>query len=200
MLVDWLANKWAVNDPLPHRCDLLVPVAHGATSDRLTCGAESVARKTVEIRSQLRGIGQLPYLVFGAFTGSEKPELEKVEKHKIFRTGKYVGTVISTIEECLKVKRNLPDGFTPRNIVVVTDEAHSRRCRIVWRTFFPQSNVKMISVKLSDAIDAKSPMTAYGNPWKALFFQAGPTPVYWLFSRGGAKCLSRLSHLHTPTK
>jgi hypothetical protein len=194
--VDWLAAKWAVNDPLPRTCDLLVPVAHGATKDRLSIGAENVARRTAEALTQLRNIGQLPFVAFGAFTGSENPELERTIKLTIF-TGKYIGQVMSTIEECWKVKQGLPEFFNPATIVVVTDEAHSRRCRIVWRTFFPNSDIKIVSVKLADTIDSESPMSAYGNPWKILFFQAAPTPVWWAASLFGEKVMLRIGRYHT---
>lgn len=197
--VDWLASKWAVNDPLPRTCDLLVPVAHGAAKDRLTLGAENVAHKTADSLNQLRNIGQLPFVAFGAFTGSENPEVERNLKSRLIR-GKYVGTVMSTIEECLKVKENLPEFFNPATIVVVTDEAHSRRCRVVWRTFFPFSDIKIVSVEIQRTIDSESPMAAYGSPWKILFFQAAPTPLYWLMSLGGPKLLSKLGGLHTPVK
>ncbi|KND49440.1 MAG: hypothetical protein AB198_00630 [Parcubacteria bacterium C7867-003] len=197
MIIEWLAEKWAVNDPLPEKCDLLVPIAHGATKDRLTRGAEAVARKTTTAVTELRDRYQLPFVAFGAFTGSENPELERALKLKHF-SGKYVGTVMSTIEECLKVRANLPIFVTVSNIVVVTDEAHSRRCRIVWKTFFPNAKVSILSVKITETVDPESPMEAYDKAWKVLFFQAVPTPLWWLLSLFGQKCLGRLEKLHTP--
>lgn len=205
MLIEWLARRWSVNDPLPEQVELLVPVAHGATETRLTRGAQAVANRTASALSQLKAKGQFPFLVFGAFTGSKNPEIEKLEKLRIIALyGKFVGTVMSTIEECVRVRENLPkfetkDGL-PRVIVVVTDEAHSRRCRIVWRAFFPNSTIKIVSVRIADTVDSESPMSAYGNPWKILFFQAAPTPVWWLASLFGEKALLRIGKLHTPTK
>lgn len=204
-LVDRLASKWAVNDPLPRICDLLVPVAHGATGTKLTRGAQAVANRTASALSQLKAKEQFPFLIFGAFTGSKNPEIEKQEKLRIIAPyGKFVGTVMSTIEECVRIRENLPKFDTenglPRVIVVVTDEAHSRRCRIVWRTFFPTSDIKIVSVKIADTVDSESPMSAYGNPWKILFFQAAPTPVWWFASLFGEKAMLRIGKFHTPTK
>lgn len=199
MFIDWLAEKWAVNDPLPEECDLLVPIAHGATPERLTRGAHAVALKTAEVLTQLRDQGQLPFVAFGAFTGSKKPELEMTLKLAFF-FGKYVGHVISTIEECLKVKANLPIFITPSNIVVVSDEAHSRRCRIVWKTFFPNAKVSIVSVRITDTIDPESPMWPYREGKLAvLAFQALPTPYFWYLAMRGPKYMAtKATRLHQP--
>lgn len=200
MLIEWLARLWAVNDPLPQTCDLLVPIAHGATShNRLTYGAYAVARKTAEILHLLREIGQLPFVAFGAFTGSKNPEIEASIKATFFH-GKYVGHVVSTIEECRKVKENLPEKFTPRSIVVVSDEAHSRRCRIVWKTFFPNSQISIVSVKISETVDKESPMLPYRlGSWAVLAFQALPTPYFWYLAIRGPKYMAKMAtNIHQP--
>lgn len=200
--VDWLASKWAVNDPLPQNCDLLVAVAHGATETGLTNGAYAVSRRTAEIIAELDiKESQRPYLAFGAFTESSNPEIERIEKQRIFgEYRKYIGLVISTIEECLKVKEAIPVFFTPRNILIVTDEAHSRRCRIVWKCFFPNSNIRIISVPIAETVDPRSPMKPYRQgKWAILGYQALPTPYFWYLALRGPKYMAtKATKFHQP--
>lgn len=197
-LLGRLSEVWSVNDPLPIRVDLVVAVAHGATNSKLTRGAKAVVHCTRNISSQYQFA---PIVAYGSFGGSERPEVEGIRKLTELSEIPnliYIGLVWSTIEECRRVKESLPEGFLPEVILIVTDQAHSRRCRVVWRTFFPDSDVRIVSVDLSSTIDPESPMAAYRAKWKALTFQAVPTPFYWFMSLFGESGLLLIEGFHQP--
>ncbi len=192
MPIKWLAKLWAVNDNLPAEADLVVPVAHGATKTHPTLSAYAATNQTRRL------LGKYPLAIcrFGTFTASPNPAAELYLKEKLPRSG-YVGNVMTTIEECVKIKNSL--SFIPTTIIVVTDEAHSRRCRIVWRTFFPQSDIRICSVPLGLTIDWESPMRSYRHAWTALLFQAAPTPFFWYLAWRGPEYMARwATKIHQP--
>ncbi len=198
MIVEALAKLWAVNDSLPNRVDLIVPVAHGATkSGRVTKGADAVGFIT---RGLLRLYAdQSPVVVFGVFSKSEYPDIEEAFKSMLLPNAIFVKGVVSTIEECLKVKAALAPNFAPKRILVVTDEAHSRRCRIVWRVFFPDAEIYIVAVPISETKDKESPMLPYHSKWATLIFQALPTPYFWYLAKRGPDYMSsKAESLHQP--
>ncbi len=203
-----LARIWAVNDSVPeitlHSERLLIAmVAHGATSSRLTYGANAVVQEASKLLHKCMGN---PLVAYGSFAGNPEPELETQLKHDYLRCTDHgfreirIGSVWSTVEECRKIKQNLPTGFVPKWVVVVTDEAHSRRCRIVWKTFFPTSKVIIVSVPIESTLDPESPMITYHDLETILWNQAKWTPIFWTLSLFGEIALQMVERGHQPTQ
>lgn len=195
MLVEFLARKWAVNNEVTERPDAIVMVAHGATKNRLTFGSWKVRWRTQQLVIQWPNT----LVYFGSFTESIDPEVEVRDKN-VFTGSVYIGKVLTTIEECLAFRTITNERALPlKHVVVVTDEAHSRRCGLVWRTLLPGVKISIVSVPLKDAVDTESPMESYHGALSALFFQAAPYPFFWCFALGGEKSLVYFaSKLHQP--
>jgi len=196
-LIGKIASWWAVDDTmsLPPSIDLIAMVSHGATNHGVTTGAKTVTKMGCTIAENYPAA----LIFFGAFTESPIPEIEMDYKLARIPHAHYVGTVISTIEECAKIQSSLPEGFTPKTIVVVTDEAHSRRARIVWKTFFPNSKIYIVSMALEAGLDDDSPSWAYHAGWSALLFQAAPTPYFWYLGLRGLEYMNtKATSLHQP--
>lgn len=188
-----LARWWAVNDTLPQSAEWIIPVAHGATETRLTRGAEAVTQITFSLLTHYPHA----FCAFGSFTGSPDPEVERLGKATLPRSS-YLGPIVSTIEECLAFKKSLGD-IEPGTIIVVTDQAHSRRCRIVWKTFFPKSDIRICAVSLRSTVDHDSPMTSYRKAWTAMLLQAAPTPFFWYLSLRGPEYMAKwATKIHQP--
>jgi hypothetical protein len=191
----WLAKKWAVNDALPKTIDLVVPVAPGSTTRRITTGSFMVASEALGI-----GLDCGANIVFGSFAGNKDPDVERTVRDIMFQLMRkvYVGRVWSTVEECVAVKKAVGNS-AHQNIVIITDEAHSRRCRMIWRTIFPESKIYIAVVPLVDCVDAESPMETYHSVWKAFVFQVVPTPVFWWWCRKGPDYLAtKAAGYHQP--
>jgi hypothetical protein len=172
---------------------IMVLVAHGATTNKLTNGAKAVLKKALDFRSS----NYIYDIFFGSFDVQPNSAIEKTEKHNVFGRANWIGNVLSTITECLVVRDKLT--YNPQNILVITDEAHSRRCRIVWRTIFPKAKIYIITVPIEDCVDPESPMETYHKLWKILWNQAYPTPIFWFCSLFGEKFFVKvLGKVHQP--
>lgn len=194
-----MADLWAVNDPLPDtEVDLVVGVAHGCTENRLTRGAGSVSRLIDISLAMDRFKNSL--VAYGAFAGSINPEVERFWKGKIFPDNSiFIGNVWSTTEECRHVKEHIGN-WVPGTIVVVTDQAHSRRCKLIWKTFFPKSNIYVFSVPIGEVVDTGSPMKSYHSTGSILWNQAWPIVIQWPVAKiFGVWGLLRLESFHQPT-
>lgn len=197
-LAYWLSSLVSTKDMMPAddgKRTLIIPVAHGATQDRLTKGAEATAT-TVR---QLLNYYTNSVVAFGSFTGGNE-EFERRRKYNIFGSGdiRYYGGATSTIDEPLGALM-VTEGEKFERVILVTDEAHSLRGgRVIFPTFFPGIPVIVCVVPLRAAVDPESPMETYHNPWKALIFQVLPTPIYWWWARKGAGCLTSKAGFHQP--
>jgi hypothetical protein len=192
-----LARVWSVNDKYPLKADVLALIAHGAAGDQLSHGGQAVCKASNEILRHYKVNGlAMPEVYFGAFSRSKNLNIEADEKTRLIPEGNYVGLVLSTIEECARIYDKWFETHTdpPKVIILVSDEAHSRRARIVWRTFFPHSEVRIVPVELKDTIDLNSDMALYRKAWTALARQALPTPLWWLWSLSGADYLRTKQH------
>jgi hypothetical protein len=200
MLIEKLALWWSVNDVPPCNLDLIVPVTHGATKIRLTNGARSVLNETLHQLSTYEHCGIFPRVAWGIFGRNPDLWLEKKIKLPIFNdlTNYFIGAVWSTIEECHGVKDSLPTYFNPEVIVVITDQAHSRRCRLIWKVFFPKSKIYIVSVPIAETVDPESPMLPYRKMWKILWNQTYPTPFFWFAGLFGTWGLLKLERFHQP--
>lgn len=194
-----LAEMVSTNDELPlggdNRKTLIVPVAHGTTEVGLTSGSVATAWRVYQLLRQF----PKSTVVFGGFRGG-KPELERKLKIEIMRGTdvRYYGTAMSTIDEPVGVLEVIGDEKFDR-VIFVTDEAHSYRGgRIIFKTFFPHTPLYVAVVPLKAAVDPRSLMENYWNPWKALIFQVAPTPLYWWWARKGPEYLATKAHFHQP--
>lgn len=196
MLIEKIAGLWSVDESLclPEEMDLIALVSIGSAKTRLSRGATSTISKTLELLKKYPEAK----VVFGSFAGnSENSISEESEKAKIFGDrGFYAGRVWTTISECLAYKAAFPKA---RNVIFVTEEAHSRRARIVWNCLWPEAKIYIVSVSLSETIDSSADMGTYHNPWKTMILQAGPTPIYKVATMLGQSTLKLLGGIHQPT-
>ncbi len=195
-LADIVAELWAVNEEeyLPQKVDLIVIVSIGVRRDgAVTKGVEKTTSWAL-YQQQYKYKNETP-IAFGAFAGNGEGESEGDWKSHRIRFGKFVGKVMTTIEECLAFKAAYPDA---KKVIFVTEQAHSRRARIVWRCLWPEADIYIISMPLSTVIDSDAVMWPYRRAWTALAFQALPTPLYKLAAALGPKWLMKLSRFHQP--
>ena len=197
MVVEKVAKLWSRNDSYPAETGCaIVMVAHGATTKNITHGAYAVVQKAFEINVKNQG-----KVFFGAFTGSLNSEVEKEIKEAFFPEATYFGEVWSTIQECIAAREAIKKAkLDSKPVIVVTDEAHSRRCGLIWGVLCPYWDIRIISVPLISTIDKDSPMWPYNYAWTVLLFQALTTPLYLLWSLRGKEYLESRGHFHQPTK
>jgi hypothetical protein len=195
-LVHQLARLWSVDEShsLPKEVDVIALVSIGSAKTRLSQGAAAITKKALELLKK----HPEAKVVFGAFAGNSKNSIpeEDVKKQIFGNQGLYAGKVWTTITECLAYKAIFTEA---KSVIFVTEEAHSRRGRIVWKCLWPEAKVYVVSVKLSETIDTDSDMSTYHSPWKALFLQAMPTPIYKIAAIIGPATLKLLSRIHQPT-
>ena len=193
-----LAHVVAANDPLPpgnNKKTLIVPVAHGTTKNRLTCGSFNVCSRVKELLVRFPN----STVVFGSFAGSNI-ELERKLKLEMLASTNvhHYGSAMSTIDEPVGVLRLIGDADFEQ-VIFVTDEAHSYRGgRIIFTTFFPHMSVYVVAIPLILAVDPGSLMENYWNPWKALVYQVLPTPLYCWWARKGPLHLMTKASFHQP--
>lgn len=162
MLFENLTRMWNTCNPPPETVDLIAVVSYGATGNRLTKGAEAIVKKAFALyKNHPEALA-----AYGAFTLSPDPKVEERIKRQIFPNGIFAGTVISTIEECQKIKAALPTGFGPKKVVVVTGTCHSRTARLVWKTYFPNSQIFLVTIPAYEEIDPENPMKFLRSSWK----------------------------------
>ncbi len=197
MLVDWLARKWAVNNAPPQFADLVFVVAHGSVGRHASVGLAAVVRRTQELMRVYCKNTTRTILAFGEFTFSEYHGEERSFKLQSLPSGYFLGQVASTTEEAMKAAELMTMvPCDPRKIVIVTDEAHSRRCRLIWRRFFPLAEVFIVSVPLRSTIERESPMTAYRTAWRILLLNVLLTPMFASMKR---EQMVKLAGFHQPT-
>ena len=194
-----IIDKWTVNDPLPNEnVWACVMISHGATDTHLTKASKTVLEFT-DIMTALERLKKATVL-FCTFAGSSKKGqvLELGIKRDFLQIAIHCGVVWSTIEECLAIIPQIPKYLSP--IVIFTDAAHSRRCKLVWETLLPDTEIYVLSIPISGAVDPESPMVVYRSVWKLLFFHIAPMIIFWPVAKiFGKKGLIWISKFHQPT-
>ncbi len=177
MFFEKMCEWWAVNDRLPRRVGVVAMLAYGATEGRICNGtwkicnlAQSVVQKNPSAT-----------VVYGTFTGSPDPEVERRCKEFLFPDAVCVGAVKSTIEECLKIRDALQSlSIDSNRILVVTGACHSRTAKLVWETYFPGTKISVVAVPGHDEIDTESPMLFARNGWAWLAVNIARHIVFYL--------------------
>ncbi|MHB1316298.1 MAG: hypothetical protein ACYCZW_00385 [Minisyncoccota bacterium] len=174
-MLNQFSKWWSIKNTLPAHTDLIALVSFGATSTRMTYGLLSV----VSIGRNLKRHYPTAKVVFGEFTENKVHGLEYDLKTQVFPNAVYCGEVISTIEEG-EYWYYATQNTNPKNIVIVTDEMHSRSAwRVsnrVWNGLWYERLWKWIMVKpmvkihiktfpTCFAIDSENPMAALRNQW-----------------------------------
>lgn len=200
-LVYDLAKIWAVDDSnrLPRHVDLIAIVSIGSTTDRPTRGVLATTFRALDL---MKSYHFTPSIVYGAFAGNDDKKMgvrtyeEDWKREMLGPEAKYAGKVWTTVTECLAFKATFPDA---KSVIFVTEEAHSRRARFIWKCLWKEAEVYIVPVKLAETIDQDALMEPYRNPWKALFFQAAPIVIYKPAAMLGAWALKLLGGFHQPT-
>ncbi|OGG89909.1 hypothetical protein A3G12_01550 [Candidatus Kaiserbacteria bacterium RIFCSPLOWO2_12_FULL_54_10] len=163
MFIERQAQLWSAGEDPPPRADLVAMVAFGATGKRLTRGAQATLEVAVVLAARYRNVR----VASGEFTLSPSPGLEWSLKQLFFKDPIFAGEVISTIEEAEKIRAVLPPGFVPEDIVVVTDQWHSRSAKRIWEWVWRdvKPNIHIVAVPSSATIDAESPMGLGRRHW-----------------------------------
>jgi hypothetical protein len=161
----WLAKKWMLKDPLPQKTNIIAVISYGATLNRLTNGSEEV----VNLAEHLSVIVYSDTsVIWGSFSKNPNCEygLEQLIKKGRLPGSIYAGLVSSTTDECKAIKEAVRTiGKPAGTIVVIAEGAHSRRCKIVWEYFFPNSEICFRSIPPWRAGDKENPMWFQKN-WR----------------------------------
>jgi hypothetical protein len=177
--VFWLAERWAVNDPLPDQIDAIVVVSYAATSRDLTNGSRWVAKIARGLASRY----PMAKVLWGSFPqGRGGEQIEKEVKSSLFPGGVYVGSVTSSTDECQAMLQKAAEtGISTRSIAVVAEGAHSRRCKIVWKYLCPNSDIFLRSIPAWAASDPENPMwlQRHWRLWLLANMIAYPFYRYW---------------------
>lgn len=152
-----------MNDPLPERVTALVAVSYGATGDRLTHSSREVVNEVARLQKRFPEAK----VFWGSFSKSPTEGLETaVKRYLLGRRGWFVGKVSSSTDECEAVRRTLIEiGVSSSSIVVVAEECHARRCKMVWEHFFPNSEIYFQSIPAEKAQDPENPMI-FQRSWR----------------------------------
>lgn len=172
----WLAERWADNDSLPEKVDIIAVISYAATTIDLTNGSREVSKLAKELAEQY----PMARVLWGSFPknpGGEK--IEKEVKSSLFPDGLYVGPVTSSTGECqTMLQRATETGIRTQDVVVVAEGAHSRRCKRVWEYLLPNTNIYFRSVPACIASDPGNPMW-FQRDWRV-----------WLLVNIAADCLA----------
>jgi hypothetical protein len=121
--------------------DLIVPLSYTTLRDRLTNGThQGIMRAFVYAR-------QLPQatLAFSnashAFPGSERVEYFAKKLYLLGIPHICAASCINSVQEAENIKAALP--FSPKKILIVCGEVHSRSARIIWRQVFPDAEIRI---------------------------------------------------------
>ncbi len=184
-----LAEWWAVRDTLPEKIDTIILVSFGATSTRLSRGAEVTTQRVQELMVKYPEA----VVLYGEFTKNPTRGPEKrLKSWALGPQAKYVGQVINTIEEEEACKLCHPNNFC--RIFIVTDEAHSRGVKWVAEQVWGKAwgTIYINPVSTREVIDPEAPMEALRDPrdWIAvnifrqliLWIPGG----FWLLKGSGA--------------
>ncbi|MFH0804148.1 MAG: hypothetical protein V1896_00925 [Candidatus Zambryskibacteria bacterium] len=163
-MLKWLAKKWALNDPLPEKADVIAVISYAATKDRLT----NSSQKVMDLARNLSDRYPRALVAWGSFSKNSN-NLEQKIKRVVLPNSLYVGQVSSSTDECeiIKLATSLARRSTQK-IIVVSEGAHSRRCKRVWKYFFPKSEICFQSVPAWEAADEKNPMW-FQRYWRVWF-------------------------------
>lgn len=148
----WLAKKWAINDPLPKEADIIATISYAATRARLTHGSE----RTMLLAKEIAKLKTEATVVWGWFSKNPDRFLEREIKQSVLG-GVCVGPVSSSTDECEAI-RKVAETRRSGAIIVVTEGAHSRRCKRVWEYMFPNAEICFRSIPAWEAADPENPM------------------------------------------
>jgi hypothetical protein len=175
----FLVSLWKKQDPLPfrHKPDLIVATSYTTGKDSLVKCTWAVLKRAIEIALQHDG----PTLAMSHCSFSF-PEAELVEKRlrtqlieqeqrrlsrPIFGSVIHAEPMINTVTEAFSVRRALEGRcITPKTILVVTGEGHSRSASLIWSKVFPHSRVYLDLVDFALETQPDHPVVDQRSPWK----------------------------------
>lgn len=152
-MLKWLAQKWATNDPLPKEVDLIAMISYTAkTETSLTNGS----RKTVELTKIIAN--KHPEALVGWCSSGKNEQIEREVKISVFPEGIHAGVATSSTDECEAIRKIVTTTERSiRSIVVVAEGSHSRRCKLVWEYYFPNTEICSRSIPAWEAADRENP-------------------------------------------
>ena len=167
MILEKIAQAWSL-DEMVSDMDLIAVITYGSTKTRPTHGTLRIAEyaKNIQEAHDCHSSHSKLSLGYGIFTFSPDLELERKDKKDFFPQGFCAGEVASTIEECQKIREfYLSNHEEPKKIMVITGASHSRTAKLVWKTYFPNTEISVRSIPISFEIDEESPMVFMRNAW-----------------------------------
>jgi hypothetical protein len=179
MFFTWIAKKWASNDLLPKNASVIALISYAATPKALTNGS----CETVILASDLKQMYPEATVIWGSFPKDQKGEkTEKEIKFSIFPDSLYAGSVTSSTDECEAIIRTAKENkISLNNLFVVSEGAHSRRCKRVWKYFLPNSKICFRSVPAWETGDSTNPMwfQRYWRVWLVVNILADTLAYQW---------------------
>lgn len=164
------------SDPLPASVNLIALISFASTPKRLTHGSERTLLLAEEIANLHKGI-----LVFGGtYFDNPKPNIEREEKQRILGDRFiWTGSVSSTTDERRAIEKEVrARNLEMKNVVIVDEEYHSIRTRIVWQHYHPETNFSFQLIPGSVAADPENPMPLQRSALKWLLANIALAPFF----------------------
>jgi len=199
---------WSVRETHPPHVDVIALVSFGANEYGLTNGTKQVVKLGLEAQKKYPNAR----VVFGEFTGNNIFDYEHQIKMKFFPDALYADRVISTIKEALAWRHAVRNMIFLQNILIITDEMHSRSARRVsnrvfngvWftRLFKKLTGKHLIRIHVKtfateDNIDLDNPMTNLRDKQK--WFNANVSRELFLTLCPFGYTIMRVLNIHQPT-
>ncbi|MCR4330704.1 MAG: hypothetical protein NUV49_02385 [Patescibacteria group bacterium] len=139
-LLNWLVeDHWRVETPEEELwgIDAIVPLSYTTTKEKLTAATEAALRKAADYKKKMRqavlAFGNCPY----PFRAAEKIEAHfkgEILYREWLKSSDYLdtGDLNNSIEEAENARDTLKvNGITPKRVLIVTGEMHSRRAHYI---------------------------------------------------------------------
>lgn len=179
--------------------DLIAALSYGTLQHRLAHATEQIIGEAAQLARHYPAATLSFSNAAHSFTGGA--QLESTRKHRLLRrlaiaSERIVegGAMTNSLQEVRAILAALraAEHPTPKTVLVVTGEIHSRRAAHIWRTALPRARVFVRCVDTRFECEPAHPMVIQRSPW--LLFSVNVLHYALLALPGGAQLTERLRH------
>lgn len=164
MFFDKMANLWSVNNIVPESADVIVLFTFAVNEEGLTKASLATLSKAQDLSKKYPNA----LVVCSWFAFNSNPDLEKDIKRRYFGE-RFVdaGPVKNTVHETTAALEALPKNFSPKSVVFVTDQWHSRSLldsvKRIWQKKFPCLKIVIVAISSRAMISSDGPIMALSS-------------------------------------